>query len=55
MSTNAIMIEARSWIADCFEDAPMNLRDNEVVDAIERHFVGGWAEFEAVSQDLVLS
>jgi hypothetical protein len=37
--------EARSWIEDCFDDAPANLSDTEVRYAIERHYCGGWTGF----------
>lgn len=36
---------ARAWICDCFEDAPADLTDLEVVRAIDRHYEGGWERF----------
>ena len=41
------MIQAmRDWIEDCFEDAPDDLTDAEVIAAIERHYNGGVAQFK---------
>ena len=39
--------EARDWIADCFEDAPDDLTDWEVIDGIKRHYLGGVDQFIA--------
>ena len=38
---------ARAWIADCFSDAPDDLDDDETIDAVNRHYVGGWVQFIA--------
>lgn len=40
------MEEARGWVSDCFTDAPDDLTDDEVIDAIDRHFAGGWKAFQ---------
>jgi hypothetical protein len=43
---NATLLhEARQWILDVFEDAPIDLTDSEVTQGIKRHYEGGWAQF----------
>lgn len=44
---SSFLIEARDWILDCFEDAPVDLSDDEIVAAVERHYHGGLAGFLA--------
>ena len=39
--------EARDWIADCFEDAPGDLTNWEVIDGIKRKYLGGLDQFIA--------
>jgi hypothetical protein len=39
------LAEARNWIFDCFEDAPEDITDDEVIAGVERHCCGGWAGF----------
>ena len=41
-----MMQEMRDWIADCFEDAPDDMTDVEVLLAIQRHYDGGTAQFQ---------
>ena len=41
------LASARAWIADCFSDAPEDLDEMEVADAMRRHYVGGMAAFIA--------
>lgn len=42
--------EARSWIADCFEDVDVaELSDAEVRSGVQRHYEGGWAAFVAAT------
>lgn len=45
-TTDIDLEEARGWIADCFEDAPDDLSDAEVIQAIQRHYDGGLAAFK---------
>lgn len=42
-----LFVEARGWIADCFEDAPKKLSDGDVIKAINEHYDGGWRGFMA--------
>lgn len=44
-SHDELVSEARGWIADCFEDAPDDLTDTEVMQAIARHYAGGIDQF----------
>lgn len=43
------VLEARDWLADCFEDDPelelSELSDSEIVSAVSRHYDGGIAAF----------
>jgi hypothetical protein len=43
-----LLSEARDWIWDCFSDTvdASTLTDPEVRQGIERHYDGGWAQFE---------
>ena len=36
----------REWLADCFEDAPNDLTNEEIITAIERHYDGGVIQFK---------
>ena len=38
--------EMREWLADCFEDAPNDLTNEEIITAIERHYDGGVIQFK---------
>ena len=38
--------DMRDWLADCFEDAPADLTDAEVLLAVQRHYDGGTAQFQ---------
>ena len=40
------LAEARGWITDCWDDVdPDEMDDDTVVDAVRRHYDGGWAQF----------
>jgi hypothetical protein len=46
-ASHNLFVEARGWIADCFEDAPKKLSDGDVIKAINEHYDGGWRGFMA--------
>lgn len=48
---NRMLTEARDWLYDCFEDAPADLTDTEVMAAVNRHYSGGWQAFIADLED----
>lgn len=43
----AHLVEARDWVYDCFPDAPEDLTDAEVGQAIARYYDGGLQAFRA--------
>jgi hypothetical protein len=55
LPTDNQILEAREWLADCFEDMPDPLTTGEVVRAINRHYDGGWSTFLANTVTLVLT
>jgi hypothetical protein len=43
-----LLAEARAWINDCQWDdlaSAGSLTDGQVVAGVDRHYVGGWAQF----------
>lgn len=44
------LVEARDWLADCFEDCPQHLTDAEVIAAVHRHYEGGLEAFIAACE-----
>ena len=49
---DVIVKDAREWLEDCFEDLPEGLNEPDVIDAIQKHWAGGWDDFvETFVQD----
>lgn len=53
MVDSRTLTEGRDWIYDCFEDAPADLTDSEVLRAISRHYEGGLSGFMADTRALL--
>lgn len=54
MTEAQLITEARGWVADCeWQDETNHLTDAQIKAGVNRHYVGGWAQFVADSRPFV--